>query len=132
MENTIIKSIEIGKFYLLFDGSEGGHPGFVVWKDDEKNLYIAIKFGTTENDDNIPLLFPITEGKKSYIYKRLFVGKRKDFGKKEFEDFSLTDEVVNHYANIKNNRFTFSKNVSKSARDYLNIIKNEILQDIKK
>ena len=132
MENTLIKSIEIGKFYLLFDGSKGGHPGFVVWKDDEKNLYIAIKFGTTENDDNIPLLFPITGGKKSYIYKRLFVGKRKDFGKKEFEDFSLTDEVVNHYTNIKNNRFTFSKNVSKSARDYLTIVKNEILQDIKK
>ena len=132
MKNQITKNIEIGKFYLLFDGSEGGHPGFIVWKNDEMNLYIAIKFGTTENDDNIPLIFPITEGKKSYIYKRLFVGKRKDIGKKEFEDFSLTDEVINHYKSIKNNNLVFSKNVSKNGRIYLFNNRNQILLDIKK
>ena len=34
--STNTKNIEVGKFYLIFDGSRTGHPGFVIWKDDEK------------------------------------------------------------------------------------------------
>ena len=34
-----IKQIDVGKFYLIHDGSRTGHPGFVVWKDDEANRY---------------------------------------------------------------------------------------------
>ena len=36
-KNQTIKNIEVGKFYLIHDGSRTGHPGLVVWKDDEKN-----------------------------------------------------------------------------------------------
>ena len=39
--------IEIGKFYLVFDGSRTGHPGLVIWKDDNANLYLVIR---TESD----------------------------------------------------------------------------------
>ena len=131
-DDKIVRNIEVGKIYLLFDGSKGGHPGLIVWKDDDMNLYIAIKFGTTKNDGNIPLQYQIVEGKKSYIYKRLFVGKRKDIGKKEFKDFSLTDEVIKQYEDIRSNKLMFSKNVSKDGMKYLNNIQQTILQDIKK
>lgn len=53
---TTIKNIEIGKFYLIHDGSKTGHPGFVVWKDDSANLYLLIKFGSAQNKDN--MIFP--------------------------------------------------------------------------
>ena len=29
MDNTSTKNIEIGKFYLIHDGSKTGHPGYV-------------------------------------------------------------------------------------------------------
>ena len=33
MENKVLsKIIEIGKFYLIHDGSKTGHPGLVIWK----------------------------------------------------------------------------------------------------
>ena len=38
-----IKQIEVGKFYFIHDGSKTGHPGFVVWKDDEANRYLVIR-----------------------------------------------------------------------------------------
>lgn len=28
--STITKKIEVGKFYFIHDGSETGHPGFVI------------------------------------------------------------------------------------------------------
>ena len=30
-----IKVIEVGIFYFIHDGSKTGHPGLIVWKDDE-------------------------------------------------------------------------------------------------
>ena len=41
------KAIEVGKFYFVHDGSKTGHPGFVIWKDDEANRYLVIR---TESD----------------------------------------------------------------------------------
>ena len=48
------KAIEIGKFYFVHDGSKTGHPGFVVWKDDEANRYLVVRFGKREK--NAPIL----------------------------------------------------------------------------
>lgn len=47
MENTPTKNIEIGKFYLIHDGSKTGHHGFIVWKDDENNRCLVV---ITESD----------------------------------------------------------------------------------
>ncbi len=93
MENIVLsKIIEIGKFYLIHDGSKTGHPGFVVQKDDKSNRYLVI---ITESDKpgNVSkrkadkrhltdLDYP-TEDKvvKSYIKKRPMLCKRKDIGK---------------------------------------------------
>lgn len=127
-----IKNIEVGKFYFIHDGSKTGHPGYVVWKDDEKNLYAAIKFGTTKNDDNEVLLNRINPIKRNFIYKRLFVGRRKDFSKDELCDFYITDEIIEKFVKIRQNNLKFSKNVSKAQKHFLNRNKNVLLVDIKK
>ena len=98
--SPITKNIEVGKFYLIFDGSRTGHPGFVVWKDDEKNQYLIVitesdKFGNkskreTDKRHLTDLDYP-TEPKvaKSYIKKRPMLCKRKDIGKKELVGMKL-------------------------------------------
>ena len=93
MENIVLsKIIEIGKFYLIHDGSKTGHPGFVMQKDDKANRYLVV---ITESDKTgnvskreadkrhlTDLDYP-TEDKvvKSYIKKRPMLCKRKDIGK---------------------------------------------------
>lgn len=90
-----IKNIEVGRFYLVHDGSFPGHPGLIVWKDDDANLYLAIKFGTTPNKDNVEFKYPIGQNAtKSYVYKRFFLGKRKDFGSIELSELSIQIEDV--------------------------------------
>lgn len=127
-----IKNIEVGKFYFIHDGSKTGHPGFIVWKDDEMNLYISIKFGTSKNEDNELLSIPINKEKTNCIYKRLFVGKRKDFSKDILGFFYLTDEIIQKYEIIRKNNLKFSKNVSGIHRRFLNRNKDKLLQKIKK
>ena len=86
-----IKNIEVGKFYLIHDGSKTGHPGFVVWKDDNANRYLLV---LTESDKegnvskraadkrHLTDLDHPTEDRivKSYIKKRPMLCKRKDIG----------------------------------------------------
>ena len=93
MENIVLsKIIEIGKFYLIHDGSKTGHPGFVMQKDDKANRYLVVitesdKTGNvskrkTDKRHLTDLDYP-TEDKvvKSYIKKRPMLCKRKDIGK---------------------------------------------------
>ena len=61
---TPIKVIEVGKFYLIHDGSYPGHPGLIVWKEDHANLYLAIKFGTTKNKENTEFKYCIGQNSK--------------------------------------------------------------------
>lgn len=88
------KIIEVGKFYLIFDGSKTGHPGYVFWKDDVKNRYLVIR---TESDKKgntskrvlkrqhlIDLKHPTDPNViKSYIRTKPMLCKRKDIGSKE-------------------------------------------------
>lgn len=109
MEKTSIKNIEVGKFYLIHDGSKTGHPGFVIWKDDDKNRYLVV---ITESDKEgnmskreadkrhlTDLDYPTDKRvKKSYIKKRPMLCKRKDIGSKELKDMSFNfvdmDKVI--------------------------------------
>lgn len=131
-QSPILKTIEVGKFYFIHDGSKSGHPGYIVWKDEERNLYIAIKFGTTKNDDNEILNERISQITPNYIYKRLYAGKRKDFGKDALFTFHISNEIVKRFKDIKKRNLKFSKNVSKAQKHYLNKNKDHVLLDIKK
>ena len=113
MENKI-KNIEVGKFYFIHDGSKTGHPGFVVWKDDEKNRYLIVKvdsdkFGEMPKTDrgvrHITKLSH-TIGDKvatSYARNRPLICKRKDIGKELGDLFIHKDDlpVIEKIANNK-------------------------------
>ena len=94
MENKNSKVIEIGKFYLIHDGSKTGHPGLVVWKDDNANRYLVVltesdKKGNVSKRESdkrhlTDLDFPTDQNVvKSYIKNRPMLCKRRDIGNKE-------------------------------------------------
>ena len=89
---TITKTILVGKFYFIHDGSKTGHPGLVVWKDDEKNRYLVVRFDSDKFDVDFTkeqrmvkhitkLKHPIDDKvMNSYIRNRPMLCKRKDIG----------------------------------------------------
>ena len=109
-ENTI-KSIEVGKFYLIHDGSKTGHPGFVIWKDDLANRYLVVRTDSDKlgkvtkelkGEKHITKLKHPTEDKviNSYVHNRPMMCKRKDIDSKELvgmrfhkDDLDLINEI---------------------------------------
>ena len=88
-----MKNIELGKFYTIHDGSSHGHPGLIVWKDDDANLYLAVKIGTSKNKGNRKLKDCLSPNISShYVYIRPFLGKRKDFWDKPFMNIQVSKE----------------------------------------
>ncbi len=86
-----IKNIEVEKFYFIHDGSETGHPGLVVWKDDEINRYLVVRFDRDKQGEipkklrgvkHITELKHSTDEKiiNSYARNRPMLCKRKDIG----------------------------------------------------
>ena len=126
-----IKKLEVRKFYLIHDASETGHPGVIIWKSDDKNLYLAIKFGSSKNDHNILYKRPIGNGiKQSFVYKKAFLGKRKDFYKIPFSDMNLSEEeIAELLKNIDLNDPNYSKNVNRKSKHFFKwAIKNTLYQ----
>ena len=73
------KHLEKGRFY-----SVNKHPSIIVFKNDKRNIYIAVVTGTTKHKHQTKLKHP-TEKKveASYVNNRPVFGKRKHFGSKE-------------------------------------------------
>ena len=113
-----IKTIQVGNFYLIHDGSKSGHPGYVLWLNNEFNLYLLAKFGTTPNEHNIHFPHPVGKNiEHSYLYKKLFLGKRRDLGKKQFTDMKIQQKDVNFI--LKNTNLsepTESKSINRKDR----------------
>ena len=126
--SQIAKTIYLGKFHFIHDGSKTGHPGYIIWKDDENNLYLAIKFGSTGNVHNFPLGRPVGSGvKKSYVYKRAFLGKRKDYSKTVISDMFLTKNEVFLLENkVDFSKPVFSSNINrKDKRSFKRFMSNK-------
>ena len=122
-DNKSIKNIEIGKYYLIHDGSEKGHPGLVIWKDDDANLYFLIKFGSTGNDSNILLPHKLSKDvENNYVYKRPFLAKRKDIGKEWAFDYDINDEDKTLLNDIVNNNPTYSTNINRKNKRYFSLV----------
>ncbi|GEM_PF-1138767 len=80
-KRIVDKKLKKGKFYAVHEGSKHGHPGKLYWKNDQKNLYLFLKTGTTPSPENIVLIVPTERGiKKSFVYKRPVLAKRRDVG----------------------------------------------------
>lgn len=114
------KHLKKGKFYLTYDGSKTGHPGMIYWKNDKKNLYLALTTDTSEGNHRIRLSTPTDNRvKKSYIKTRPFLGKRKDFGSKELIGmrFSKYDKkkTIRHIS-VQEPRY--SVNISRNDKRY--------------
>jgi len=121
-----IKSLQVGKFHFLHDGSQTGHPGIIVWKSDERNLYLAIKIGTSPNKNNSLYCRPLAgDVSQSYIYRRLFLGKRKDFDSRELPNMEMSDEEVDSILeSVDFDNPVFSSNLNrKDKRFYSWIVK---------
>ena len=113
----ISKKVEKDHFYLIHDGSRTGHPGLIFWKNDEANLYLAIKFGTTDNQNNIQLKHPISKTiSKSYVYKKPLLLKRKDIGKELLNDIRINIEDFKTVEQIKNIFPSLSKSVNRKSK----------------
>ena len=73
------KHLEKGRFYAV-----NKHPGLIVFKNDRKNIYIAIVTGTSRKRHQTQLKHPTEKRIKiSYVNNRPIQGKRKHFGSKE-------------------------------------------------
>ena len=108
------KIIEVGKFYLIYDGSPTGHPGYVISKDDVNNLYLVIRLDsdkpgeTTKESRGVrhitKLKHPTSaDVVNSYVKNRPTMCKRKDIGSKVLEgiafnseDLGIINEVSSH------------------------------------
>lgn len=119
MTEVMSKTIEIGKFYFIHDGSKTGHPGFVVWKDDVANRYLVIRTDsdkpgsiskTKKHEKHITKLKHATEEKviNSYVHNRPMMCKRKDIGSKELigMKFHEDDMELIHKISKRNPEYT--------------------------
>ena len=60
------------------------HPGLIVFKNDQKNIYIAVITGTSQKRHQTKLKHPTEKRiKTSFVNNRPVQGKRKHFGSKE-------------------------------------------------
>lgn len=85
------KTIDLNRFYFIHDDSKTGHPGFIVWKNDELNRYLVVRTDSDKKGEKSKKergLKHITELKhtisknveRSYIRNRPMLCKRKDIG----------------------------------------------------
>lgn len=73
------KHLEKGRFYVI-----NKHPGLIVFKNDRKNVYIAIVTGTSHHRHQTKLRHPTEPSvKESFVNNRPIQGKRKHFGSNE-------------------------------------------------
>ena len=94
MDNLIKtnKNIEVGKFYFIHDGSKTGHPGFVIWKNENNNRYLVIRFDSdkfgvdlTKEQRRVQHITKLSHPTSnsvmnSYVHNRPMLCKRKDIG----------------------------------------------------
>lgn len=127
-EKVIIKNIEIGKFYLVFDGSKTGHPGLVIWKDDVANLYLVIRTEsdkegkvskrTLERQHLIDLKHPTDHSViKSYVRTKPMMCRRKDIGKKELIGMQIHRDDQHIVDMVSKRTPQYSKSFNKKATD---------------
>lgn len=119
-KKNIIRKLQKGRFYYVHEGSPTGHPGMIYWKNDKKNLYLSLTTGTSYNKDLLPLNAPTdSQVKMSYVNKKPFLGKRKDYGNKVLVDmkFSKLDKkMILH--DISKAEPRYSKTLSRKDKRY--------------
>ena len=78
------KHLEKGRFYHRSD-SRGGHPSLIYEKSDKKNKYKTLVFTSSHAEGTKKLTHSIDAVKPQktyYVHLKVFIGKRRDFGRK--------------------------------------------------
>lgn len=76
-----IKHILKGYFYHIHEGSPTGHPGMVYWKNDKRNLYLALTTDSSSGEHRTKLSEATDETvEQSFVYNRPLLAKRRDIG----------------------------------------------------
>lgn len=119
------KHIEKGKFYHFHEGSPRGHPGMVYWKNDKKNLYLAVTTDSTAGEHRTSLNAPTDSAvEKSYVYNRPLLAKRKDIGSEHSKmRFSKKDRKILQVVSRRNYRE--SPSVRSKDRRYIKKLKKK-------
>ena len=119
------KHIEKGRFYHIHEGSKTGHPGMVYWKNDKRNLYLALTTDTSEGEHRLPLKVPTQQGaKKSYVQTRPLLAKRKDFGGVRLNlKFSKIDKKL--LKDLSRNQFRESLSIKHKDRYFIKHLKKK-------
>lgn len=89
------KHFDKGRFYHRSD-KNGGHPALIVKKNDKKNQYGSLVFTSTiETPRTIKLKKSIDidyPNRQYCVHIDPFIGKRRDFGKKELSRLKVAKE----------------------------------------
>ncbi len=113
------KHLEKGRFYHFHEGSKSGHPGLIFWKNDKRNLYLAITFDSSSGQHRIKLRIPIGKDvHQSYAYSRPILAKRKNVGGKRIGlKVDKSDKDLIRATSQKNHRETNA--INRKDRRYL-------------
>lgn len=109
MSKKIIVNKKIKKgFFYLHNDKNGGHPALIIWKNDNKNIYVAILFTHVNGPNRIPLNKNINQNHEetTYVHTRPIICKRRELSKKRLDLFKVNkaDKII--IKCIKNKRFT--------------------------
>ena len=121
-----MKNIEAGKIYFIHDGSKTGHPGYIVWKDDNRNRYLVIRFDSDKigevpkKDRGVKhitrLSHPTEKGiVNSYVHNRPMLCKRKDIGKEKI-DMHISKEDYKIIFKISKKPIEYSPSTRKNKK----------------
>ena len=118
-KRIVDKKLKKGKFYAVHEGSKHGHPGKLYWKNDQKNLYLFLKTGTTPSPENIVLIVPTEDGvRRSYVYKRPLLAKRRDVGQ-ELPRMMFSKKDKKLLRKLSQNPFTETNSVGRTDRRFV-------------
>ncbi|MCQ2801686.1 MAG: hypothetical protein MJ222_03475 [Bacilli bacterium] len=127
-DKEIIKQLKEGSFYMVFEGSKDGHPGMIYWKNDQANLYLAVTTGSTEFNNPHFEKLPDPTSKKvshSFVNKRPFLGKRKDFSKDEIPEMKFSLEDYEIVIKVMQREPRESINIKKKDRSIYRLLKKK-------
>lgn len=119
-----IKNIEVGKFYLIFDGSRTGHPGYVLKKNDQKNQYLVLRLDSDKPGEvtkkqrqvrHITKLKHPTSADvvNSYVKNRPTMCRRKDVGSKLLTGLTIHKEDIKLVMEISKRNPEYSRSFKK-------------------
>lgn len=117
-KKKVQKHIEKGRFYHFHEGSKSGHPGKVYWKNDNKNLYLAITVGTSNGSHRTKITPTSKKVQQSFVHSRPLLAKRKDIGSVRY-DVKISKKDKDLIKAVKRRNYRESPSIKAKDRRYM-------------